>query len=155
VLRTGNKKAAAALTLILDGLQGRCRRASDRARNGGEDASATGRVRRLSRPPVSGVVLRFRGGKGVATFIGITLGLYFPGGLAVCAVWLAGAAISRISSVGALAASTAAPLIFVLLDRWESVLLLLVLAVMLWLAHARNIRRLLRGEEPRIGATRQ
>lgn len=148
VLRTGDRKAAAA-TLLLDGAKGAVA-VLLMAAWGPAASLLAGLGAFLGH--LFPVWLRFHGGKGVATFIGITLALYFPAGLAVCAVWLAAARLSRISSVGALAAASAAPAIFAALGRWESVLLLLVLAAMLWLSHAKNIARLLRGQEPRIGA---
>ena len=151
VLRTGDKTAAAA-TLLLDGLKGAVA-VLLMAQWGPAASLLAGLGAFLGH--LFPVWLRFRGGKGVATFIGITLALYAPGGLAVCAAWLAGAAASRMSSVGALAASAAAPLIFIAFDRWESVLLLIVLAVILWLAHAKNIGRILRGEESRIGKSKR
>jgi glycerol-3-phosphate acyltransferase PlsY len=150
VLRTGDRKAAAA-TLVLDGAKGAAA-VLLMAAWGPAASLLAGLGAFLGH--LFPVWLRFRGGKGVATFIGITLALYFPGGLLVCAAWLAAAKLSRISSVGALACSALAPAIFAALSRWESVLLLLVLSAMLWLAHAKNIRRLLRGEEPRIGGAK-
>ncbi len=98
------------------------------------------------------VWLRFRGGKGVATWLGIMLALYWPVGLAACATWLAVAAGTRLSSLAALAAVALAPAYLIAFDRWGEVLLALTLAVLIWLSHWRNIARLLRGEEPRIGA---
>jgi glycerol-3-phosphate acyltransferase PlsY len=147
VLRTGDKKAAAA-TLLLDGAKGAVAVLLMAA--WGPAASLLAGLGAFI-GHLFPIWLRFKGGKGVATFIGITLGLYLPGGLLVCGAWLAAARLSRISSVGALACSALAPAIFVLLDQWQAVLLLLVLSAMLWLAHAKNIGRLLRGEEPRIG----
>jgi glycerol-3-phosphate acyltransferase PlsY len=96
------------------------------------------------------VWLRFRGGKGVATFFGALLALHWPTGLAALAVWLGVAAATRYSSLAALAASALAPLALAGFDRWGLVLFAGLLAAMLWVAHAKNIGRLIRGEESRI-----
>jgi glycerol-3-phosphate acyltransferase PlsY len=97
------------------------------------------------------VWLRFRGGKGVATWIGIMVAIHPLTGAMVCLTWLAAAAVSRISSVGALTAAASGPLWLILFGRWEAVLLGIILAVLVWLRHHANILRLLRGAEPRIG----
>jgi glycerol-3-phosphate acyltransferase PlsY len=97
------------------------------------------------------VWLRFRGGKGVATFLGLMLALHWPTGLACCAAWAATAFATRYSSLSALVAAAASPFVLMAFSQWGAVLLAAALALMLWLAHARNIGRLLRGEEPRIG----
>ena len=68
-----------------------------------------------------------------------------------CLTWLAAAALTRVSSVGGLAAAFVAPLWLILFDRWEAVLLMIILGALVWLRHYPNIRRLLRGDEPRIG----
>ena len=101
------------------------------------------------------VWLRFRGGKGVATFLGLWLALVWPVGLANLAVWLAAAALTRFSSAGALAAAALAPLWLVLLGRWDPVLLSIILGALVWLRHHANIRRILLGTEPRIGGPRK
>lgn len=98
--------------------------------------------------------LGFRGGKGVATFLGVELALFWPVGLLACAAWLIGAALTRISSAGALIAAAATPLIAWAFGRADLAWLSLLLAALIWLRHAENIRRILRGEEPRIGARR-
>lgn len=148
VLRTGNKRAAA-VTLLLDIAKGAVPvliflRWGDLA----AQAAAIGAVVGHTLP----VWLRFRGGKGVATFLGVALGLYPPAGALVCGTWLAAAFFSRISSVGALAASASAPLWFWLLGRIEAVLVVAALAAWIWLRHAANIARLAHGREPRIGS---
>ena len=97
------------------------------------------------------VFLRFRGGKGVATFLGCLVGLAWPAALAFAAVWLAVAATSRYSSAAALAASAAAPLMLLLERRPETAVLFAGLAAVLWLKHAANIARLLAGTESKIG----
>ncbi|MBK0401244.1 glycerol-3-phosphate 1-O-acyltransferase PlsY [Limibaculum sp. M0105] len=150
VLRTGNKLAAA-LTLVLDALKGTIPVVlflgwGDLA----AQAAGVGAMLGHCFP----AWLRFRGGKGVATFLGVILGLSLPAGLMACATWLVAARLSRISSVGALAAAGLAPVWFWLLGRLEAVLTVAALAVLVWLRHHANIRRLIAGEEPRIGARR-
>lgn len=148
VLRTGNR-AAAALTLVLDAAKGAVPVAL--FLNWGDLAAQAAGLGAFIGHCLP-VWLGFRGGKGVATFLGIMLGLHWLTFAALCATWLAAAALSRISSVGALAASASAPLWLMLFGRWEAVLFAIVLAVLIWLRHHANIARLVRGEEPRIGA---
>ena len=100
------------------------------------------------------VWLKFRGGKGVATFLGVMLAAAFPAGVLACATWLVIAWLMRISSLSALTAAVLAPL-FVFATDQEPVAklyLAVILAVLIFIRHAGNIRRLLKGEEPRIGA---
>jgi glycerol-3-phosphate acyltransferase PlsY len=98
--------------------------------------------------------LRFRGGKGVATFLGILLAIAWPVGLATAAVWLATAFAFRISSLAALVACALSPVLFVLMqpsvapEAW----LIAAMVAMIFIRHQENIRRLLDGSEPRIGA---
>jgi glycerol-3-phosphate acyltransferase PlsY len=148
VLRTGNKPLAA-LTLLLDLLKGTAAVLIG-ARFGQEAAILGGLGAFLGH--LFPVWLGFRGGKGVATYIGVLLGLYWPAAIAFCAIWLAVAAITRYSSLSALAASAAVPLILVLIGKTQIALLFLVFTVLLYWRHADNIGRLLRGEEGRIGA---
>ncbi|MCC6890768.1 MAG: glycerol-3-phosphate 1-O-acyltransferase PlsY [Hyphomicrobiales bacterium] len=95
--------------------------------------------------------LRFKGGKGVATYIGILLGLSWPAALAFCAVWLAVAAMSRYSSLAALVAGLATPPVLWALGAGTEALLFATLTLMLCLTHRDNIMRLLRGTEGKIG----
>ena len=148
VLRTGDKKAAAA-TLLCDGLKGAA--AVLLLSAWGPAASMLAGLGAFL-GHIFPVWLRFRGGKGVATFIGVVLALHLPGGLGVCAAWLATARITRYSSLAALVASGLSAPIFILLDQWQAVLVLLVMTAILWLAHAKNFARLLKGEESRIGS---
>ena len=97
------------------------------------------------------VWLGFRGGKGVATFLGCLYGYAWPIALVACAAWLAAAGLTRFSSVGALAASLAAPLAFFLTGQAAAGLLFLLLAALLWWRHGENIARLQAGTEARIG----
>ena len=98
------------------------------------------------------VWLKFRGGKGVATYIGVLLGLFWPAALAFCAIWLLVAFTTRYSSLSALIASAAMPLLSWWLGHPQLALLFTVLTVLLWFKHRENIRRLSTGSEGRIGA---
>jgi glycerol-3-phosphate acyltransferase PlsY len=98
------------------------------------------------------VWLKFRGGKGVATYIGVLLGLFWPAALIFCAIWLIVAFATRYSSLSALIASLIAPLVLWWLGHTQLAGLFALLTVLLWFAHRENIRRLLSGSESRIGA---
>ena len=87
----------------------------------------------------------------MATFLGTVLAVSFPAGAAACATWLVVAVIGRISSLSALAAVVLTPLWMWMFDYRIGVVLGLVLAALVWMRHAANIRRLLAGTEPRIG----
>jgi len=97
------------------------------------------------------VWLRFKGGKGISTYIGILLALSWPVGLLFCATWLAVTLTFRISSLSALVASLLSPVYFAWLDQWQMVELSIVLVFLVFFAHRENIARLLAGTEPRIG----
>lgn len=98
------------------------------------------------------VWLRFRGGKGVATFLGTMLAAAWPVGVAAAATWLVVAFLFRISSLAALVAAALAPAVALLAGRPPAIALLaLFMALLVYVRHAENIRRLLKGEEPRIG----
>jgi len=97
------------------------------------------------------VWLRFKGGKGISTYIGILLALAWPVGLLFCATWLVVALIFRMSSLSALVASLLSPVYFVWVDRWQMVELSVLLVILVFYAHRENIQRLLSGTEPRIG----
>lgn len=148
VLRTGNKKAAA-LTLLLDGAKGAV--AVLLARSfAGEDAAqvaALGAMIGHCYP----IWLGFRGGKGVATFLGVLLALAWPVGLACCAVWAVAAALTRISSMGALAAAASSTVFMVLFGYGEMVLLSIALTLLIFWRHRDNISRIRAGTESRIG----
>jgi glycerol-3-phosphate acyltransferase PlsY len=102
------------------------------------------------------VWLGFKGGKGVATFFGTLLAAAWPVGLAAGATWILMAAVFRISSLAALTAAAAAPVLVLLLGRPMPVAILaLVMAVLIYIRHLPNIRRLLAGEEPRIGGSKK
>lgn len=97
------------------------------------------------------VWLGFKGGKGVATFVGTMLVVYWPIGLIVIATWLAMAAIFRISSLSALIAALAAPIAAYALGRPDVAIMSGLLAALIYWLHRANIQRILKGEEPRIG----
>jgi acyl phosphate:glycerol-3-phosphate acyltransferase len=99
------------------------------------------------------VWLRFKGGKGVATFLGTLLAAAWPVGVAVAATWLVVAFLFRISSLAALVAVALAPAAALLLGRPTAIALLaLFMALLVFIRHSDNIRRLLKGQEPKIGA---
>jgi glycerol-3-phosphate acyltransferase PlsY len=99
------------------------------------------------------VWLGFKGGKGVATYIGLLLGLAWPVAVAFCLIWLAVAAITRYSSVAALVASAATPFALWMLGTWPEPALFALLTVLLWFMHRANIARLMNGTEDKIGKT--
>ena len=99
------------------------------------------------------VWLKFKGGKGISTYIGILLALAWPVGLLFCATWLAVTLTFRISSLSALVASLLSPVYFAWFDRWQMVELSVVRVFLVFIAHRENIARLLAGTEPRIGKT--
>ncbi|MES0383701.1 MAG: glycerol-3-phosphate 1-O-acyltransferase PlsY [Hyphomicrobium sp.] len=154
VLRTGNK-GIAALTLLLDLLKGTA------AVLIGHAIGALGGVAILA-SLVAGfaafightypVWLGFKGGKGVATYIGILLGLNWPGALAFCSVWLLVAILSRYSSLSAIVAAVVTPIWLLTVGDYATAILAALLSVLLIYKHRANIRRLVAGEEPRIGA---
>jgi acyl phosphate:glycerol-3-phosphate acyltransferase len=148
VLRTGNK-ALAALTLILDLLKGTA--AVLIGARFGQDAALLGGLGAIL-GHLFPIWLGFRGGKGVATYIGVLLGLYWPAAIVFCAIWLLVALITRYSSLSALVASAAAPCLLVVVGETRIAVLFLIFTLLLYWRHADNIGRLLRGKERRIGA---
>lgn len=147
VLRTGRKGLAAA-TLLLDLGKGAAAVLIAEALwpgNGG--VAAVGAFFGHCYP----VWLRFRGGKGVATLMGIALALYWPVGLVFAVVWLGLLGLVRISSVAGMAAAISGPLSAALLGRFDLVLLLLGLGLVVLWKHRANVERLFAGTEPRIG----
>jgi glycerol-3-phosphate acyltransferase PlsY len=97
------------------------------------------------------VWLKFKGGKGVATFLGITLAIAWPAGVLCCITWLLTALIFRFSSLASLAASAGAPVYMFWFADPQRMELAAALALLIFVRHYQNIRRLLRGEEPKIG----
>lgn len=151
VLRTGHRGAAAA-TLILDGLKGFLPVVVAHALYGPLPGQLAGLGAFLGH--LFPVWLGFRGGKGVATFLGVLFGLTWPAGLLACLTWLAVAALGRISSASALVAAASAPLWLYLLDSRDALWLVVLLALAIFATHRANIARLLAGTEPRIGGRR-
>jgi glycerol-3-phosphate acyltransferase PlsY len=147
VLRTGNKALAAA-TLLLDGGKGAAAVLIAQHIYGPDAAIIAGAGAFLGH--LFPVWLRFRGGKGVATTIGIFLAIAWPVGVIACAVWLLVALVFRYSSLAALVAVAAAPIAAWFLANRQTAGLALFLAVVIWQRHHENIARLLRGEESRI-----
>lgn len=150
VLRTGNKPLAA-LTLLLDVLKGTAAVWAG-SHFGPYAAMAAGLGAFLGH--LYPVWLGLRGGKGVATYIGVLLGLYWPAALIFCAVWLLVATITRYSSLAALAASIASVGTLAVTGESRLAVLFLLLTILLYIRHASNIERLVRGEEARIGETK-
>ncbi len=150
VLRTGNKKAAA-LTLVLDGAKGAVAVLLARAMAGEDAAQLAGLMAMLGH--CYPVWLRFNGGKGVATFLGIVLALAWPVGIGCCIAWLIGALTSRISSMGALAAASASTFLMVILGAGNALVLGVVLTLLIFWRHRANIKRIRAGTEPKIGKT--
>ena len=149
VLRTG-KKGLAAATLLCDALKG---------------TAAVLLVAHYATPDAALVAglgaflghlfpvwLKFKGGKGVAVYIGLLIGLYWPAALIFIAIWLSVAALSRYSSLAALVASALIPLALWGLGQPNAAALFLLLSALLWLMHRANIARLLQGSEGKIGA---
>ena len=148
VLRTGNKALAAA-TLLLDGLKGAVAVLLATWLGGHEAVlwAGIGAVLGHAFP----VWLGFKGGKAAATSYGVLIAAAWPVGLAAGAVWLATAAVTRISSLAALVSFALAPVLAAALADLTVVKLALVIAVLVFARHHANIRRLLSGTEPRIG----
>lgn len=154
VLRTGNK-GLAALTLVLDALKGTA------AVVIGYWIGAHGGVAILA-SLLAGLAafvghvfpawLGFRGGKGVATYIGVLLGVDWRAALAFCAIWLLVAVLTRYSSLSALIAALVTPAGLLITGDRSTALLAALMSVLLIYKHRANIRRLAAGEEPRIGA---
>lgn len=149
VLRTGRKDIAA-LTLLLDCAKG----------------AAPVLLAKLVDDPLLPLVaavaavlghcttiwMRGRGGKGVATAFGVMLALAWPAGLALAAIWLALAILTRRSSAASLVACAAAPILLLILRGPDMALAALAVSLIITIRHESNIRRLLAGTEPRIGA---
>ncbi|MFA5952345.1 MAG: glycerol-3-phosphate 1-O-acyltransferase PlsY [Hyphomicrobium sp.] len=153
VLRTGHKGLAAA-TLLLDALKGTIAVLLGYeigARHGlaVDGALLAGLGAFLGH--VFPVWLGFKGGKGVATYIGILIGLYWPAAVVFCGVWLTVASITRYSSLSALTASVTVPIALLVFGEAPAAVLAALLSALLLWKHSANIKRLLAGEEPRIG----
>ena len=150
VLRTGNKKLAA-LTLLGDMLKGTVAVLLGFYVLGGPQAALVAGLGAFL-GHLFPVWIGFRGGKGVATYLGVLIGLAWPVALAFAAIWLCVAKLSKYSSLSALTASLATPLLlWFAFGHRQAALLMAALAGLLWVMHRTNIARLLSGSEGKIG----
>jgi glycerol-3-phosphate acyltransferase PlsY len=147
VLRTGRKSLAAA-TLLLDGAKGAVAVLIFEAVGGQDTAVVAGAAAMLGH--CFPVWLRFKGGKGVATALGILLAIAWPVGLLACLTWLFVAFVFRYSSLSALAAIGLSPVYAWLLADAQRAWLAALIAILVWFRHHENIFRLLKGEESKI-----
>jgi acyl phosphate:glycerol-3-phosphate acyltransferase len=150
VLRTGRKGLAAA-TLLGDALKGTAAVLLVEQFFGRELAMIAGIGAFLGH--LFPVWLEFKGGKGVATYIGVLLALDWPAAIAFCLIWLAVAALTRYSSLAALAASAATPVLLWIFGKVTEAELFALLAMLTWIMHRANIARLVQGTEGKIGKT--
>ncbi len=148
VLRTGSKPAAA-LTLLLDAAKGAVVALLAREISG-EDAAQLAALAAMIGHCYP-VWLKFNGGKGVATFLGVALALAWPVGLGCCAAWLVGAAITRTSSMASLICASASSILVIVLGFGTMYVLFLVLTALMFWCHRGNISRIKAGTEPKIG----
>lgn len=148
VLRTGNK-AAAALTLLFDATKGAVAVLLARAFAGEDAAQIAALMAFLGH--CYPVWLSFKGGKGVATFLGLWLALDWRVGVACCLTWLVAAAIWRISSIGALAAAALSTTWIVVLTDGSTFVLGIALTLLVYWRHNANVARIKAGTEPKIG----
>lgn len=149
VLRTGHK-GIAALTLAADILKG-----TAAALIGLQWGPDTGVLAGFGAfvGHLAPVWLKFRGGKGVATYIGVLLGLYWPAAVAFCAIWLLVAGVVRYSSLAALVASAATPALLAYFGQWQAMELFVLMTALVYIRHWANIRRLISGKESKIGGS--
>jgi len=148
VLRTGHKGAALA-TLILDAAKGAIAVLIARAALGEDAAQVAGGMAFLGH--LYPVWLGFKGGKGVATFLGKLLALAWPVGLAACATWAVAAFVTRISSASALVAAATSGLWCFVFDRGDALFLSFALMLLVYIRHWPNLQRIKAGTEPKIG----
>ena len=148
VLRTGNKLAAF-LTLLGDSGKGAAAVLIARAFAGEAAAGVAGLFAMLGH--LYPVFLKFKGGKGVATFLGTLLALSFPVGLLTCGTWLLTAVITRYSSLSALIAALLAPIYTAVFYHLHGAILVLILTALIFFKHRENIARLRAGTETKIG----
>jgi acyl phosphate:glycerol-3-phosphate acyltransferase len=148
VLRTGNKGAAAA-TLVLDAAKGGIAALIARWLLGEDAAQLAGLSAFLGH--LFPVWLGFKGGKGVATFLGTLIALSWPVGLAACGTWLVAALVTRISSVAALTAAATSSLWLFWFGEGRMLLLVVLLTILVYIRHAENLKRIKAGTEPKIG----
>jgi glycerol-3-phosphate acyltransferase PlsY len=148
VLRTGHKLAAF-LTLLGDSGKGAAAVLIARALVGEDGAGVAALCAMLGH--LYPVFLKFKGGKGVATFLGTLLALSFPVGLAACATWLLVAIVTRYSSLSALVAALLAPIYTIVFYHLHGALLVAILSALIFYKHLENIARLRAGSETKIG----
>ena len=148
VLRTGHKGAALA-TLLLDAGKGAIAVLVARIAVGEDAAQVAGGMAFLGH--LFPVWLGFKGGKGVATFLGTLIALAWPVGLAACATWAVTAAITRISSLSALVAAALSGLWCFVFSRGDLLILTFALMVLVYIRHWPNLQRIKAGTEPKIG----
>lgn len=148
VLRTGHKGAALA-TLILDAAKGAIAVLIARFALGEDAAQVAGGMAFLGH--LFPVWLGFKGGKGVATFLGTLLALAWPVGLAACATWAVAAFLTRISSASALVAAATSGLWCFVFDRGDALFLSFALMLLVYIRHWPNLQRIKAGTEPKIG----
>src|SRR6516162_11135574 len=144
VLRTGHKGLAAA-TLAGDALKGTLAVLIVAALDAGELPLVAGLGAFLGH--LYPVWLKFRGGKGVATYVGVLIALSWPVAIAFCVIWVIIAAITRYSSLAALLGSAATPVLLAFASDPRTTLLFIFLTLLLWLRHHENIARLVAGTE--------
>ena len=147
-LRTGSKPAALA-TLVLDGAKGAIAALIARAMAGEDAAQIAGLMALIGH--CYPMWLKFKGGKGVATFLGLLLALSFPVGAASCATWLVIAVLKRISSLAALFAAGTSTLWMSVLGYPEGFIMGVALTILIFWRHRENIKRLRTNTEPKIG----
>ena len=148
VLRTGHKGLAAA-TLLCDMLKGTLAVVLAMRLSGSDAAWAAGLGAFLGH--LFPIWVRFKGGKGVATYIGVLIGFAWIAALAFAAIWFAVAGITRYSSLSGLVASAATPAILWTLGQTDTAMLFVVLTILVFVMHRANIARLFAGTEPKIG----
>lgn len=148
VLRTGNK-GAALTTLLLDGVKGAVAVLVARWLLAEDAALLAGLAAFLGH--LFPIWLGFKGGKGVATFLGVLIALSWQLGLAVCATWLLAAVVTRTSSIAALMAAASTALWILVFGDYQLLLLVLVLTILIYVRHAENLKRIKAGTEPKIG----
>lgn len=151
VLRTGHKGAAAA-TLVLDAAKGGIAVLIARWLMGEDAAQVAGLTAFLGH--LFPVWLRFKGGKGVATFLGTLIALEWQVGLAVCATWLVVAALTRTSSIAALMAAASTSAWLFVLDEGRMLFLVMALTILIYFRHSANLKRIKAGTEPKIALKR-
>ena len=151
VLRTGNKLAAF-LTLLFDFSKGICAVLIVRQYLG-EDAVQISAFSALAGHCFP-IWLKFRGGKGVATFLGVTLALFFIAGIICCLVWLLVALVKKMSSLASLTSSASAPIAAIFLNQPNAIILLVLMVGIVFFRHKQNIDRIIKGVEPKIGKTK-